>query len=178
MGTARILFRSGLVLTGFLTACQAAPKDEPLLSKKSPLEMRAIQSRAFETTDSNAMLRAVIATMQDLGYSIEKVEASAGTVTATKLAVLKMSASSYPHGSTQTIVRANALIKVGLRLQQVDAPEFYEKDFFDPLAKTVALQAKSAPAEDGDGATATYPGPVTRVPVSRTSSATNLNPTR
>jgi hypothetical protein len=138
--------------------------------------MRVIQSRAFETTDRNAVLRGVIATMQDLGYSLEKVEASAGTVTAIKLAVLKMTASTYPHGNTQTIVRANALVKVGLRFQQVDAAEFYQKDFFDPLSKAIFLKAEFAAPEDA-GNPAVDRSQAAPAPISPTLSNRSTKPT-
>jgi hypothetical protein len=111
----------------FLAGCQAAPDNQPLLSKKSPVELRAMQERVFQTGDRDATLRAVIATFQDLGYSLDKVEANTGTVSATKLAMLKMSASVYNHGSSQTVVRANALVLVDPQWHQVDLPEFYQK---------------------------------------------------
>jgi hypothetical protein len=133
-----------LLLSTGLAACQAAP-DEPLLSKKSAVELRAIQSRAFDTADREAVLRAMIATLQDLGYSLDKVEASAGTVTATKLARLKMTTASYPHGTTQTVVRANAIVAIGPQKHQVDDAEFYRVDFFEPFSRTMNLQAMSAP---------------------------------
>lgn len=127
------------VMLGILTACQAAPKESLLLSKKSPIEIRAMQSREFASSDRNTVIRAVISTMQDLGYTLEKVDASSGAVTGTKLAQLKLSASIYPEGLSQTIVRANALVLIKPIWHQVDAPEFYQRDFFDPLSKSLIL---------------------------------------
>jgi len=141
-----------LMLTATLAACQVAPT-EPLPSKKSAVELRAIQSRAFDTADREVVLRAMIATLQDLGYSLDKVEASAGTVTATKLARLKMTAASYPRGTTQTIVRANAVVAIGPQKYQVDDAEFYQLDFFGPFSRTLNLQAMNAPGDEAASAT-------------------------
>lgn len=145
MKIAPSMARFGVLLIGFLAGCQVAPEQTILLSKKSPVELRAIQSRAFETGDRNAILRAIIATLQDLGYNLDRVDASSGTVTATKLAMLKMTASAYPHGDEQTVVRANAVVTMQPHAQQVDAAEFYQKDFFEPLSKSLFLQAEAAP---------------------------------
>lgn len=142
-----IVAAGAMLATLLLAACQA-PQDTPLLSKKPAVELRAMQARVFETSDHNRVLRATIATMQDLGYTLDKVRASSGTVSGTKLALLKMSASVYPHGETQTVVRVDAAIHVPPHWQQVDALEFYQQDFFDPLSKVMFLQPHSASTED------------------------------
>lgn len=131
--------------------CQTGRPDDVVLSTKSPVELRAMQSRAFETSDRRKTLRAVVATLQDLGYSVEKVEPDAGTVTATKLAILRLTASVYPRGSSRMIVRANALVKAQAQQNtrnQVDDPEFYLKYFFEPLSKAMFLSALEV--QDGD----------------------------
>ncbi len=93
----RIALLSLMTLTTF--GCAMAPKDLPVIaSTKSPLELRAMQSRQFDTHDRSKTVRTVIAALQDLGYNIDKVDASSGTVTATKLAVLRLSAAVAPRG--------------------------------------------------------------------------------
>jgi hypothetical protein len=129
-----------------LSACTATPP-KPMMSTKSPVELRAMQSRAFATSDEKHTLRQVIATLQDLGYNLDKVEASAGSVSATKLAVLRMSASVIPRGTT-TVVRANAMISLGPQQHQVDDPRFYLQDFFAPLSQAMLLEALPAPAQE------------------------------
>lgn len=114
---------------------------EVLLSKKSPVELRVMESRAFDTTDKVGTLRAAIAALQDLGYTIVKVEPAAGTITANKLGFLVLTASVYPRGDKQLIVRANAIVAFANQRSQVDAPEFYQKLFFEPLAKAMFLKA-------------------------------------
>ena len=50
-----------------LCACAVQPKEFPVVaSKKSPVELRAMQSRAFDTRYRPKTVRAVIATLQDL----------------------------------------------------------------------------------------------------------------
>lgn len=132
-----------VVLAATLGACQHH-EQKLVLSQKSPVELRAIQSRAFDTPDRNQTLRTIIATLQDLGYTIEKVEPEAATVTGNKLAKLRLTAAVYPRGEKQLIVRSNAQVKMdpGLLVEnQVDDPEFYQKFFFEPLSKAMFLTA-------------------------------------
>jgi len=135
-----------------LSACQTEQK-ELVLSTKSSVELRAMQSRIFETGDQNKVLRAVISTFQELGYTIQKVEASSGSITADKLAILKMTATTYPRGDTKTVVRSNAIVKLGTNLKQghqVDSAEFYQQKFFEPLSKELFLTALEIEDEPDD----------------------------
>lgn len=140
------MIRRGLIRLSFvvvaaalLAACQT--NRQVVLSTRSPVELRAIQARAFDTSDRNKALRAIIATLQDLGYNIDKVEAGAGTVSATKLGRLRITATVHARGETQTIVRANALVEMANQESQVDDPVFYQQFFFEPLAKAMFLAA-------------------------------------
>jgi len=62
------------------------------------------------------------------------------------LARLVLTVSLYPQGEA-TVVRANAMIALAARTYQVDDPVFYQKDFFDPLAHALVLEALPAPPE-------------------------------
>lgn len=134
------------LLAGFITACQHT-NERLILSSKPAVELRAMQSRAFDTADQNKMMRTIVATLQDLGYKIDKVDPRAGSVTATKLSALRVNASVYPRGASQLIVRSNAQVKLNQQAQsqmiesQVDDPEFYQKFFFEPLSKAIFLTA-------------------------------------
>lgn len=137
-----------------LAACQHPQQPPVITSTKSPVELRAMESRAFDTKDRSKTLRAVIATLQDLGYSIEKVEPEAGTVSAIKLSALRLTASVYPRGDSQLMVRANAEIKVmptSQQAHQVDDPAFYQQMFFEPLAKALFLTALQVEDDGSDG---------------------------
>jgi hypothetical protein len=141
-----------------LMACAALPvaacqmtQPELVLSTKSAVELRSMQSRRFETGDEAKVYKAVIATMLDLGYAITVVEPDAGTVTGNKLAQLDLTATVTPVDDNQTSVRANAVVKVGPQIQfpptQVDAPEFYQQRFFAPLSKALFLEALYEPGD-------------------------------
>jgi hypothetical protein len=140
-----------LLLTAALAGCQATPTEQVILSTKPPLELRAMQSRVFDTEDKGKTLRAVVATLQDLGYSIDKVEPVAGTISATKLSLLRMSVAIYPRGEKQLVVRSNALViaVAGTNKQnQVDDPAFYQQRFFEPLSKAMFLTALQVEDKD------------------------------
>ena len=133
-----------ILLAVLLAACQPQGQEQIILSKKSPVELRSMQSRLFDTTDKDKALRAVVATLQDLGYSIDKIEPNAATVSGTKLASLRISVAIYPRGETQLVVRSNALVIVApgtLKENQVDDPAFYQQRFFEPLSKAMFLAA-------------------------------------
>lgn len=124
-----------------LGGCQTPPPQVVTASQKSVVELRAMQGRTFDTSDRAKTIRAVIATLQDLGYSIEKVETGAGTVTGRKLSALQLTASVFPRGEKRMIVRANAVVTTESGSAQVDAPEFYQQLFFEPLSKAMFLTA-------------------------------------
>lgn len=139
-----LLFFLGFLVL-FSGGCQTTKQPDLIVSEKGAVELRAIQSRIFETDDEIRTLRTVIATLQDLGYTIEKVEPAAGTVSAVKLIHLKITVTAYPRGDAHTVVRANAIISVatgrGRQRTQVDSPEFYQQLFFEPFAKAMFLTA-------------------------------------
>ena len=160
----------GLLILG---AC-ATQQPELFLSKKSAVELRALQSRMFETGDRGKVFRVIIATFQDLGYSITKVEPAAGTVSADKLSQLKMTATVYRRGENRVIVRSNAIVKLMIAAKQghqVDSPEFYQKRFFEPLAKALFLTALQF--EDLENATGTTAGAAANRPPT---TSNNKNP--
>jgi hypothetical protein len=111
------------------------------------VQLRSYQTRAFDSTDREKTLRAVIATMQDLGFVIDKADATLGSVSATKLAgyELRMTATVRPRGATQLIVRASAQYKVNANAnalaQPIEDPVPY-RDFFTALAKSMFLDAQ------------------------------------
>ena len=134
-------FRLSVVVLALAGLCACAHTEPPLLtSARGAVEMRAMETRVIPASDRAQVLRTVIATLQDLGYNIDRIRGSTGTVTATKLSVLRLSAAVSPHGPSQVAVRADAEIQVRGQFHQVDDPAFYQQDFFDPLAKALLLQ--------------------------------------
>jgi hypothetical protein len=104
------------------------------------VQLRQIQSRAFDTTDKPKTLRTVIAVLQDLGFVIDKADLELGTVTATKLDgyALRMSVSVRPRGAKQLMVRANGQYQE----EAVTDPAPYQS-FFNSLAKGMFLTAQN-----------------------------------
>ena len=66
-----------------LSACVSTQK-RLLDSDTSQLQLRSIQTRAFDTTDRELMLRTVMATLQDFGFTLDAGEVALGTVTGVK----------------------------------------------------------------------------------------------
>jgi len=131
-----IIFNLILALT--LCACAAKQKDI-LRAEESQVKLRSIQSRAFDITDPNRLLRAIIATLQDLGFVIDDADETLGTVSGTKRSgyALRMTVSIRPKGDNQMIVRSNAQYN----LQTVEDPEPYQQ-FFAALSKGLFLEAQ------------------------------------
>jgi hypothetical protein len=127
-----------VMLTLSLAACQTDSRRQALATSESQLALRQMQSRAFDITDRERMLRTVIATLQDLSFVIDKADATLGSVSGTKLDgyQLRMTVTVRPRGQTQLLVRANAQYNI----TPVEDPEPYQQ-FFNALGKSLFLTA-------------------------------------
>lgn len=116
----------------------ASSKDQVLASEESQVKLRSIQSRVFDSTDTNKMLRTSMATLQDLGFVIDSADDALGTVSGTKLDgyALRMTVSVRPRNDRQLLVRANAQYNQ----RAVEDPEPYQQ-FFAALSKAMFLTA-------------------------------------
>ncbi|WP_417831305.1 hypothetical protein [Terasakiella sp.] len=126
------------LIAASLAACQTNSRDQVLKTDKSQVELRSIQTRAFDTSDKPQTLRTVMATMQDLGFVLDKADAVLGTVSGTKLDgyALRMTVTVRPRSETQMLVRANAQYNI----QAVEDPAPYQQ-FFGALEKSMFLTA-------------------------------------
>ena len=126
-----------LVCTAFFAGC-VSTQERLLDSKESQVQLRSIQTRAFDTTDKKKTLRTIIATLQDLGFVIDKADATLGSVSGTKLDryALRITVTVRPRGKTQLLVRANAQYE----LKPVVEPTPYQQ-FFAALEKAMFLTA-------------------------------------
>ncbi len=125
-------------LAASLAFCACAKQKAILQTDESQVKLRSIQSRIFDTSDHNRLLRTIISTMQDLGFVIDKAHEALGTVSGTKRKgyTLRMTVSVRPRGESQMIVRSNAQFN----LQTVEDPEPYQ-EFFVALSKGLFLDA-------------------------------------
>jgi hypothetical protein len=129
----------GMVLAvAALAACQTDSRQQILATPNSPVALRAVQTRAFDTTERNKMIRTVIATLQDLGFVIDQADEELGSVSATRLdgTAMRISVTVRPRGETQTAVRASA--QYGLEAVSDGRP--YQQ-FFNALEQAMFLTA-------------------------------------
>ncbi|MCL2615959.1 MAG: hypothetical protein FWD30_04075 [Dehalococcoidia bacterium] len=127
-----------LLCVCFLGGCVASAKQgvfDP--AGESQLQLRQMQTRYFDTTDKKKTMESAIATLQDLGFIVDKASFDLGSVSATKLKgySLRMTVNVMPRGE-RMMVRANAQYNI----QAVTDPEPYQQ-FFDALSKSMFLQA-------------------------------------
>lgn len=125
-------FLSIVILAMPLLGCQTDSRQQILAADRSQVALRSIQSRVYNTADSKLTIRTIIATLQDLGFTVDKVDHEIGVVSATKAGnyLMKMTVSSRPRGSEQMYVRASAQFN----LKAANDPAFYQK-FLMPLPK-------------------------------------------
>lgn len=131
-----------LFITLSLAGC-AANQNKHILAGDSAVQLRSIQSRAFDTTDQRKMLRTIIATLQDLGFVINKADEDMGIVSATKFSgyTIRITVTSRPRGKTQLLIRANATYN----LKAIEDPEPYQ-DFYTALSKALFLTSHEVDA--------------------------------
>jgi len=100
------------------------------------LETREIQTRKYDSLDKAMTMRSVIATLQDLGFTIDQADADLGTITATRLHQysMRMTVTVVNKEGGRISVRANARIGVN---PVTDAATY--QDFFVVLDKAMFL---------------------------------------
>jgi hypothetical protein len=127
-----------LPLVLLLAAGCANQPNREIMAGANQVELRSYQTRAFDTTDKDMMLRTVIATLQDLGFIIDQADEDLGAVTGTKLIghQIRMTVITRPRGDTQLLVRANAYYNT----TPIEDPLPYQ-DFFTSLEKSLFLTA-------------------------------------
>ncbi len=108
---------------------------------ETQLQKRSYESRIFDTSDKEKVLRATISTLQDLGFVIDRADFVLGMVSGTKYAFyqIKITVSLRPKGNDRMMVRANAQFNIG----SMDDPMQYQ-DFFSSLEKSLLLAAHEA----------------------------------
>jgi hypothetical protein len=64
-------------------------KSQIWLSEESQVKVRNAQSRVFDTTDKRAMIEAIIATLQDIGFQLEVLDETLGIISAKRFLELE-----------------------------------------------------------------------------------------
>ncbi len=107
---------------------------------ETQLQKRSYESRIFDTSDKEKVLRATISTLQDLGFVIDRADFTLGMVSGTKYAgyQIKITVSLRQKGN-RIMVRANAQFNI----KSIDDPKHYQ-DFFSSLEKSLLLAAHEA----------------------------------
>jgi hypothetical protein len=129
-----------LTTSVFVCGCGTTSKQQLLAASESQVQLRSIQTRAFDTTDKQKMLRTIISSLQDLGFVIDRADLMLGSVTGSKFTanrLLKLTVTVRPRGENELLVRANA--QYGLKA--IEDPEPYQ-DFFNALEKAIFLTAQ------------------------------------
>ena len=117
-----------------LVSCAMSPPD--ITGAGTQLETRQIQTREYDTLDKAMTLRSVIATLQDLGFTIDQADADLGVVTATRLHdyTMRMTVTVVERDNQRVSVRATARIGED---SVTDAATY--QDFFVVLDKAMFL---------------------------------------
>ena len=144
----RIFWKSAVSISALIVFFGCMSSKEYLLKMdESQVKLRNMQTRAFDTGDKEKMLRAVISTLQDLGYIVSETNEVIGTVSARtshiryklwkkKKKPLLVTVTVRPRGETQLLVRANAEYDQ----EAVKEPIVYQ-NFFIALEKSAFLTA-------------------------------------
>lgn len=133
-----MIMRALVLGVALLLVSGCASQNSHVLAGGNQVELRSMQTRAFDTTEQEKMLRAVISTLQDLDFIIDKADEELATVTGTKLSgyQVRMTVTVRPRGESQLLVRANA----AYNLRAIEDPQPYQ-DFFSALSKSLFLVA-------------------------------------
>ena len=128
----QVLMLLSLALAG---GCATTAPDD-VVGGGTQLATRQIQTREYDTLDKPMTMRSVIATLQDLGFTIDHADVDLGTITATRLHeyTMRMTVTVVEKGDARISVRANARIEEN----SVTDPATYQ-DFFVVLDKAIFL---------------------------------------
>ncbi len=125
-----------LVASVALMVAGCAAQTAAITAGSSQVELRQMQTREYETLDKRGTLRSVVATLQDLGFVIDKADYELATISATKLQnyEIRMTVTVRQREGDRLAVRANARFNE----KPIEDPQSYQ-DFFTALDKAMFL---------------------------------------
>ena len=126
-----------------LASCAMPPQPQPnlLAPTEEQLKLRSYQSRSFEISDRKRAIRGVMATLQDLGFIIERANAELGLVTAARFAepnyydVIAVTVTVRPQAGGKMLIRANAIYNNA----PLEDPKAYQ-NFFASLQRALFIE--------------------------------------
>lgn len=130
-----------MVLMGMLLmqGCAAPEPSENLLAPtEAQMKIRSVQTRTFDVKDRQQAMRAVITSLQDLGFIIERANEPLGLVTAARFAepnfydVLGVTVTVRPETEGRVTIRANAIYNN----KPIEDPKVYQ-NFFATLERSL-----------------------------------------
>lgn len=123
-----------ILVVAFLVGCVS--QNAAITEGGSAVVVRQMQTREYDTLDKRDTLRSILATLQDLGFVIDKADYDLATITATKLQdyKIRMTVTVRERDSDRLAVRANARFNE----QPIEDPLAYQ-DFFAALDKSMFL---------------------------------------
>jgi hypothetical protein len=124
-----------------LYGCETPEKPKDLLAPTDvQLKIRNMQTRTFDVKDRNLAVRAVIASLQDLGFIIERANDPLGLVTAARFAepnyhdVVSVTVTVRQQTTERLTVRANAIYNN----KPIEDPKVYQ-NFFASLERSLFI---------------------------------------
>ncbi len=130
--------RRSLFALPVLSGCQLDSRQQILATSNSQVAQRAISTRAFDTGDKALVFRGVIASLQDLGFVIDRADNVLGTISATRYGnqLVRFTVSVRPMGQGQVVVRASGQ----LNQHELSDPAPFQR-FFEALSQAIFLEA-------------------------------------
>ncbi len=137
----RLVLLCVVLIHAFVAGC-ASTSQPDVTGSGTQLESRQIQTREYDTLDVQMTMRSVLATLQDLDFTIDTADLNVGTITATRLYHragaqhhdMRMTVTVREKEGGRVAVRANARIGE----QAVSDARTYQ-DFFIALDKAMFL---------------------------------------
>ncbi|MFT6773507.1 MAG: hypothetical protein ACJA1L_001217 [Paracoccaceae bacterium] len=145
----RRAFLVGAVGAGALAGCQATSTQQvaALSPSSSATDLRARQSRRFDTSDRKLMLQSSLGALQDLGFTIDESNLETGVIVGSKSKGAQLRAQvtvrATPGGAVvratfqRYFERPGAMLSVG---ETLNDPELYQ-GFFERVAQSAFLTA-------------------------------------
>ena len=121
-----------------VSGCQLDSRQQVLSAPNSQVAQRSISTRSFDTGDRNQVFRAVLSTLQDLGFVVDRADDVLGTVSATRFGsnVMRLTVTIRTVGTNRTIVRASGQFNESA----LSDPAPFQR-FFEALSQALFLQA-------------------------------------